>query len=99
MLKYATTTSSRGFYGIVGYTIKDPELHGELQPVVRAGFLDPDTTVDDNAATHFELGANYYRKGHEMKLQASYARTMYQAPAGMTKPALNELIVAAQVWY
>ncbi len=97
----ADATKERGFYAAVAYTIKNPSLHGDLQPVVRFGYVDNDTTKDldpvadkDDELWHYELGANYYLKGHEMKLQGSFQRQQFQ-----TKVPVNELILAAQVWY
>jgi hypothetical protein len=96
----ATATASRTFYLAGGYTLKNVGK-GDLQPVVRVGYLDPNTDgmATGDAATHFDVGANYFLKGHEMKLQGSFAHTTYQQPAMGSKPALDEVILAAQVWY
>jgi Phosphate-selective porin O and P len=63
----------QGFYVMAGYT-----FFGKLQPVVRIGSLDPEIGQDEKGATapdpadettSYELGANYYFKGHDAKLQ------------------------------
>ena len=63
----------QGFYVMAGYT-----LFGKLQPVVRIGSLDPEIGQDEKGATapdpadettSYELGANYYFKGNDAKLQ------------------------------
>jgi hypothetical protein len=97
-------TKARGFYAGAGYTIKDKDkkLCGDLQPVVRVGYLDPDTTQNldptmaggSDEVWQYDVGLNYYLKGHEMKLQGVYSRLQYD-----DKAAVNEVIVAAQVWY
>jgi phosphate-selective porin len=94
--------SAQGYYAAVGYTITDKQLGGSLQPVVRIGFLDPDTSKnlapmmpsDKDELYHYDVGLNYYLQGHEMKLQASYQRQQFE-----DKAAINEFIAAAQVWY
>jgi hypothetical protein len=92
---------ARGFYAAFAYTIKDKALHGELQPVVRVGYVDPNTAKNldpvadkDDELFHYDLGVNYYLKGHEMKLQGAYQRQQFD-----TKTANNQVILAAQVWY
>ena len=97
----ADAVTAHGFYAAFGYTLKDKALHGELQPVVRVGYVDPDTSKDldptmggSDELWHYDVGANYYLQSHEMKLQASYQRQQFQ-----TKAAVNEIIIAAQVAY
>ncbi|MGE0550873.1 MAG: porin [Kofleriaceae bacterium] len=97
----ADPIKGHGVYGAVGYTITHPSLHGELQPVVRVGYLDTNTEADLNPAmggsdelVHYDIGANYYLEAHEMKIQASYQRQQFD-----TKTPVNEVIVAAQVAY
>ncbi|CAN5900329.1 hypothetical protein BH11MYX2_BH11MYX2_09240 [soil metagenome] len=95
-------TNSQGFYAALAYTLKDPSLHGDLQPLVRVGMLDPnvDKDVDPTMAGgsderwDYAVDLNYYLKGHEMKLQASYERQQFD-----DKTANNEIILAGQVWY
>jgi hypothetical protein len=97
----ADAVSGQGFYIVAGYTIKKVPLplQGDLQPVVRVGYLDQDTSQDVPATGpdelfHYDLGLNYYLRAHEMKLQASFQRQQFD-----DKPANNQLIVAAQVTY
>ncbi len=95
-------TTAQGFYALVGYTIKDKALCGDLQPVVRVGYIDPDADKNLDPAmsggsdemTHIDVGVNYYLKGHEMKLQGAYQRQQFD-----DKDAVNQVILAAQVWY
>jgi hypothetical protein len=103
--------TAHGGYAALGYTVKDlgaGNWKGNLQPVVRIGFYDNDV---DNSATDatqaaeiermdYEVGANYYLRNHEMKLQASYDRQQFKNPSTVTtRPAVNEIIFAAQVWF
>jgi hypothetical protein len=71
-----TRIVGQGFYVTAGYTLFD-----KLQPIARIGSLDPDIDADaDSPATPadfdkndeyttYELGANYYFKQHDAKLQ------------------------------
>ena len=94
--------TAQGFYALVGYTIKDKALCGDLQPVVRVGYIDPDADKNldptmsggSDEMMHYDVGVNYYLKGHEMKLQGAYQRQQFD-----DKDAVNQVIVAAQVWY
>ena len=94
--------TAQGFYAAVAYTIKDKSLCGDLQPVVRVGFMDPDTKQNldptmsggSDELWHYDIGVNYYLKGHEMKLQGGFQRQQFD-----DKTAVNEAILAAQVWY
>ena len=94
--------TAQGFYALAGYTIKDKRLCGDLQPIVRVSYFDPDTSKDldptmgglDEEMT-YAVGANYYLKGHEMKLQGVFERQQFQTKT----PNINEVILAAQVWY
>lgn len=93
--------NGQGVYGAIGLTIKGAGQGGELQPVVRVGYLDLDTGVDldpsmggNDELVHYEVGANYYLKANEIKLQASYQRQQFD-----TKAPVNEIIVAAQIAY
>lgn len=97
----AVPVTGHGFYAALGYTIEDKSLHGSLQPVLRVGYVDPDTSKNldptmGNADElwHYDVGLNYYLQAHEMKIQASYQRQQFE-----TKTAVNEMIVAAQVAY
>jgi Phosphate-selective porin O and P len=103
--------TAQGGYAALAYTLKDlgtGNWQGSLQPVVRVGFYDNDV---DNPATDamqaaeiermdYEVGANYYLRHHEMKLQVSYDRQQFTNPAAATtRQAVNEIILAAQVWF
>jgi hypothetical protein len=92
-----TFVNQQGFYVLGGYTIKNPALHGDLQPVARIGRLDPNVDADDDATMQYDVGLNYYLKGHEMKLQGSYSRFQPQSTAA--KPGVNEVLLAAQVFF
>lgn len=97
--------SGQGFYVAAGYTFKKVPLplEGDLQPVVRVGYLDLDTSQDIPAAgiaglpdevVHYDVGVNYYLKSHEAKLQAAYERQQFDQ-----KTPNNQVIVAAQVFF
>jgi hypothetical protein len=95
----ADAITAQGFYVAAAYTIKHPALHGDLQPVIRLGFVDSNVDVDvpatgEDEVRHYDLGLNYYLQAHEMKLQASFQRQDFA-----DKPDVNQLIVAAQVSY
>jgi len=95
----ADTVTGQGYYLVLAYTIKDKALHGDLQPVIRFGFLDSNVDANvpatgDDELRHYDVGLNYYLQGHEMKLQASYQRQDFY-----DKQDVNQFIVAAQVWY
>lgn len=98
----AAAVGGRGFYAAFGYTLDVPALTGKLQPIVRVGYVDPNTDSnpmptspkDEDEFFHFDVGANLYLQAHEMKLQMSYQRQQYD-----DNPANNQLIVAAQVQY
>jgi hypothetical protein len=97
--------TAHGAYGAVAYKIKDlgsGHWKGDLQPVVRIGFFDPDVDNDvtaatpaENGRTDIEVGANYYLRNHEAKLQVSYDRQQFSDTD--IRPAVNEVILAAQV--
>ncbi|CAN5920481.1 hypothetical protein BH11MYX3_BH11MYX3_18100 [soil metagenome] len=98
----ADAVTAHGFYAAFGYTIKDKSLCGDLQPVVRVGYVDPDVDSNldpamggDDERFHYDVGVNYYLKANEMKLQASYQRVQFDSKT----PNVNEVIVAAQVNY
>jgi len=99
----ADAVTAQGFYAALGYTIKNKDLGGDLQPVVRVGYVDPNVDADVDPTTskgnderwHYDVGLNYYLKAHEMKLQASYQRIQFDT----NTPNVNEIIVAAQVNY
>jgi hypothetical protein len=109
----AAAVNSQGAYVAVAYKLKDlgsGNWKGDLQPVLRWGFYDPDAdnNVDPTkvAASNFggndermdyEVGLNYYLRNHEMKLQASYDRQQFDQ-SDVKKP-INEVIFEAQVWF
>jgi hypothetical protein len=109
----AAAVSSQGAYVALAYTFKDlgsGNWKGNLQPVLRLGFYDPDADNDVDptkvAASSFggndermdyEVGLNYYLRNHEMKLQASYDRQQFDQ-SDVKKP-INEVIFEAQVWF
>ena len=99
--------TGHGAYGALGYKVKGlgaGSWKGDFQPVVRIGFFDPDVDNDvtamtpaENGRVDYEIGANYYLRNHEAKLQLSYDRQQFEDTD--IKPAVNEIILAAQVWY
>ena len=109
----AKAVNSQGFYGALAYTLKGigaGSLKGDLQPVVRVGYFDPNTDADvdpsmvaasnfggNDERTDIEVGLNYYLRGHEMKFQVSYDRQQFDQKD--IKPANNEVIFNAQVWF
>ena len=109
----AKPVDSQGFYVALAYLFKGVGAgawKGDLQPVVRVGYFDPNTDADvdpsmvpasnfggNDERTDIEFGLNYYLRGHEMKLQLSYDRQQFDQSD--IKPANNEVILATQVWY
>lgn len=87
--------NGQGFYAAAGVTVLD-----KLQPVVRVGYMDPDTDSDlagvkpgdKDELWHIDAGLNYYLLKNEAKLQLNYSRSQYD-----DVPASNEVILAAQV--
>jgi hypothetical protein len=109
----AKPVNTQGFYAALAYTLKglgSGNWKGDLQPVVRVGYYDPNIDADvdpsmvaassfggNDERTDFEVGLNYYLRGHEMKFQLSYDRQQFDQSD--IKPANNEVILATQVWY
>lgn len=102
----SVVTNSRGAYAALAYMLKGVVGgKGDLQPVVRFGYYDPD--IDQNITPanlgavdermDYEVGLNYYVRGHEMKFQVAYDRQQFDDSA--VKPAINEVIVETQVWF
>jgi hypothetical protein len=109
--------NSQGGYVALAYKLKglgSGNWKGDLQPVVRVGYFDPNTDANvvpgatgadvvpffpgvTDERFDYEFGLNYYLRGHEMKFQASYDRQQFDNSA--VKPAVNEVIVATQVWF
>ncbi|MBI5527892.1 MAG: hypothetical protein HY897_16300 [Deltaproteobacteria bacterium] len=92
-------TDGQGFYVALGYTIRDT-----VQPVVRFGQLNPDTSKtkwdldpkkDTPFARHFDAGVNWFIQRHEAKLQLAYSRFDYDNAI----PTDNQVIFAAQAGY
>jgi Phosphate-selective porin O and P len=88
----------QGFYVLAGYTCFE-----KLQPVVRVGSLDPEighdehgaTAVDPNdETTTYELGANYYFKGNDAKLQLAGS---FFDPEQRSQHTRFDLTLAAQL--
>ncbi len=99
--------TAHGAYAALAYKLRgvgSGAWKGDFQPVVRVGFFDPDVDNDVTAATpaengrvDYEVGANYYLRNHEAKLQLSYDRQQFSDTD--LRPANNEVILAAQVSY
>lgn len=91
-----------GFYAAAAYSFTVDGARGKFQPCARVGYLDPNTSIDLNPAKaggldelwHWDLGVDYIVVGNELKYQVSYERQAFQ-----NKPSVNEVIVAAQVWF
>ena len=78
----------QGFYGALGYTVGD-----KLQPIVRVGMLDPDTSLADNETWHYEIGANYYLLDKQARLGLS--ASLFD-PAGTVNTKRKEIILMTQ---
>src|SRR6478735_1440707 len=91
---------SAGFYAVLGYTIME-----RLQPLFRVGRFDSDVTKDlegnpnergssapfSDEMMSYELGLNYYLRGHDAKLQAAWSRFVFPDQNNR-----GEFILAAQ---
>jgi hypothetical protein len=91
----AGNTYSQGFYVEGAWQTKLGR--GMLQPAVRVGVLDPNTSASNDQTTQIDAGLNYYLQGHEAKLQAVFTR--FQRDSSNPVKSDNEVIVAAQVWF
>lgn len=78
---------SHGAYLALGYTFLD-----RIQPVVRAGFVDRDMTVDGEAAFYYEGGVNYLVRGPKVRL--GLAGAVADEESG---PSQTEVFLAAQL--
>jgi hypothetical protein len=97
--------TGQGAYGALAYTIKDlgtGNWKGNLQPVVRVGFYDPDVdnevdamNLAENSRVDYEVGLNYYLRNNEVKIQASYDRQQFEDTD--LKAAINEVILSTQL--
>jgi hypothetical protein len=94
-----TGLTGQGFYIAGGYYVLD-----NLQPVVRFGWVDPNTKANadptmtkglviDEVVT-YEVGLNYYISKQEAKLLLNYSRFQYQ-----DAHPNNEVIFGAQTWF
>jgi len=75
-------TESAGVYAVAGYTVMD-----KVQPLFRIGRYDPNvrgnakytvgerglSTTPDDELTSYEIGLNYFIRGNDAKLQASWS--------------------------
>jgi hypothetical protein len=106
----ALPINSQGFYVAFAYMLKDigsGRWKGNVQPVLRFGFFDPNTDADvdptmggvggfgsNDERMDYEVGFNYYLRNHELKFQVSYDRQQFDQ-----RNANNQLIVATQLWF
>jgi hypothetical protein len=106
-----TAVKAQGFYGALAYRLGEfgsGKWKGVLQPAVRVGHYDPNIDVDldpsmvaasnfggNDERTDYEVGFNYYLRAYELKLQLGYDRQQFDNSDA--KPAINEVIAAAQV--
>jgi len=93
-------TESAGFYAVLGYTFM-----AKVQPLFRIGRFDSDvrgnlpgkpsergsTAPFSDEMTSYELGVNYFLRGHDAKLQAAWSRFVFPDQNNR-----GELILAAQ---
>jgi hypothetical protein len=77
-----------GAYLGAGYT-----FFGQLQPIGRIGFLDPDLDEDGTRIEHYELGVSWFFQKYEARLTAAFGHFV-PAPS---QPKRNEGTLAAQV--
>lgn len=107
----AASVDGQGFYVVAAYQLGElgsGHWKGVLQPVVRFGFYDPDTSVDldpskvaagnfggNDERMDYEVGLNYNLRSWEARLQISYDRQQFDNSD--LKPAVNEVIVATQI--
>lgn len=87
----AARKQGHGAYAAFAYTLLE-----RIQPVLRTGFLDPDTKVSKNGTWHYELGANYLIQKNEAKLQASFG---VSDPEASGAPAERLFILNAQAQF
>jgi hypothetical protein len=110
-----TPLKSQGGYVAVTYMLKGAIAGHDLQPVVRVGYFDPNADINldpvpaagtpaqvsfgniNDERIDYEVGLNYYLRGHEAKFQLAYDRQQYDNSS--VKPAVDEVILAGQVWF
>lgn len=81
----ATLRDVKGYYGHVGYLFT-PKLEG----VLRYDYFNTDKNVANADATDITLGANYYLKGNNSKIQLNLVRRNGN-PAAKTGSGANDL--------
>jgi phosphate-selective porin len=81
----ATLRDIRGYYGSVGYLFT-PKLEG----VLRYDYFDTDTNLANADGNDITLGANYYIKGNNAKIQVNLVRRDGN-PAARTGNGLGDL--------
>jgi hypothetical protein len=82
----------------VGYF--DPNADVNLDPTAGAPaqpFFGANANTNNDERMDFEVGLNYYLRGHEAKFQLAYDRQQYDNSS--VKPAVDEVILAGQVWF
>jgi hypothetical protein len=97
---------SAGVYAAVGYTIADkvqplfrigrfdPNVRGNANPGPRERGLYPSGTTPDDELTSYEFGLNYFIRGNDAKLQASYS--LFKFDQDLRRA---EVILSAQAAY
>lgn len=107
----AAAVEGQGVYAAFAYRlgqVGSGNWKGVIQPVVRVGYYDPNTSVDldptkvaagnfggNDERFDYEVGLNYYLRAYELKFQLGYDRQQFDNSAA--KPAINEIIAAAQI--
>ena len=72
----------RGWYLQAGYFINTVKGIGiNLEPVARCEEYDQDSNVSDKKEKVWTLGANWYAKGHTLKIGANWAHTSFERAA------------------
>ncbi len=71
----AETITAHGGMALVGLDLWSPKL----QAIARWEAFDPTLGTSDNATTIWTIGANYYIKGHDLKLVGNYLITDREA--------------------
>ncbi len=93
-------TESAGFYAVLGYTIAD-----KVQPLFRIGRFDSDVRKDlpgkssergstapcSDEMMSYEVGLNYFIRGDNAKLQASWSKFVFEQEDNR-----GEVILSAQ---
>jgi len=82
---------------VVRFGYWDPNADTNVNPAMATAANTNIVAGVNDERMDYEVGFNYYLRGHEMKIQASYDRQQYDNSS--TKPANNEVIVATQLWF